>query len=777
MLAGVPDRRALLAALGLGVATLVCFWGVRENAFVNYDDDLYITERPEVAAGLGRDTLAWAFTSTQGANWFPLTRLSWLLDAELFGVDARAFHTTSLLLHVANALLLFAALRRLTGEGGASAFVAGVFALHPLHVESVAWAAARKDVLAGLFFMLALLAHERVARSARPWSWGALLALCCALGLMAKPVLVTLPCVLLLLDFWPLSRLARPAGGAGGRQLARVLLEKLPLFALAAAASAVTLAAQRAGGALQDASLYPLWIRVGNFCEALAATVGQAFWPRGLAVFYPHPLANLSPWRVAIGAWLLVGVSLWALRRAGRRPAVAVGWLWFVGMLIPSSGLLQVGQAARADRYTYLPLIGLAIALAWGAREAAARWPALRVGVARGGLVALLLLGLASAQQVTVWRSSRTLFEHALAVTRHNHVAHINLGLALHRAGRPAQAEPHLTQAVAIAPASAAARGIRGEVRLALRRPAEAEPDFRTALRLEPGSARWTLGLGRALLELERAGDALEALGEALAAQPEASELHALLGLALVHSGRGAEARPSLERALADEARLLSRFGPAASGAVHAQLALDLANAGSFEPALRHLVRAGELAPERADYRASQGELLQALGREAEAVAAYRAALAGGVRSLRVLNNLGWLLAAAADPQLHAPAEAVALAREAAAQSGHTDPAILDTLATAYAAAGREAEALEAAGRALALAEAQGRAELARGIRARFPALSPAPGAAPCAGAAPDGGPCESPPPAPPPPASPAPPDGRPPARPPARGRRPSPPS
>jgi tetratricopeptide (TPR) repeat protein len=722
-------------ALGLAAATLVFYAGVIDNAFVNYDDDLYITDRVEVEEGLAPESLAWAFTSTQGANWFPLTRLSWLLDAQLFGVEPHAFHATSLALHVANALLLFWALVRLTGTLGPSAFVAGVFALHPLHVESVAWAAARKDVLSGLFFMLALLSHERVARSRHPWPWGVALFACMALGLMAKPVLVTLPCVLLLLDLWPLRRLSREDGRLDGARLLRAVLEKLPLFALAAVSSALTLSTQEASGALQDATRYPLWLRLANFCEATVMYVAQAFWPRDLSVFYPHPLASVEPWMVGVGAWLLLGVSWWTLRRLRRWPWAAVGWLWFVGMLVPMSGVLQVGQASRADRYTYLPLIGLTIAVTWAGRTVVARWPAVRVGVQRAAVVVLLLLGFLAADQVDVWHSSRSLFEHALAVTEHNHVAHINLGLALHVAGHSREAEPHLSQAIAIEPASAMARGIRGEVRLRLKRPAEAEPDFRAALRLQPRSPRWSMGLAYTLLDLDRPEEAGEVLRRARVADPEAVGLHAVLGLALVRSGRNEEGMAELRLALAREGQLSRELGRHGAAMVHAQVGLLLADAGSHEEALAELSRAVALDPETGEYHASRGVLLQTLGREMAAADAYRHALGEGTRSIRVLNNLAWLLAAGADPGLRAPDEALALAQEAAGLTREEDPSVLDTLATAYAAAGRPAEALATARRALGLARAQQRGDLATSILERFPALSGGDGVRDAAGA------------------------------------------
>jgi tetratricopeptide (TPR) repeat protein len=521
-----------------------------------------------------------------------------------------------------------------------------VFALHPLHVESVAWVSARKDVLAGLCFSLALLCHERVARSPRKTRWSAARFACLALGLAAKPVLVTLPCVLLLLDAWPLRRLSR-----------RSMLETLPLFALSAAASAVTLVAQRAGGALQALDRYPLAMRLEAAVDGIWLAVGKSLWPSGLAVFYPHPRGALPGWRVALGAAGMLAVTAWTWRERRRRPWLAVGWLWFVGMLVPSSGIVQVGQAAMADRYTYLPLTGLAIALAWSGRELAARGPGLARAVTAAGAAALLALSAATAIQVGHWRDSAALFEHALRSTRGNHVAHINLAAALAGAGRLAEAEPHLDAALALVPASATAWGLRGEVRAAQGRPAEAAADLREALDLDPDSARWRTGLARA----------------------------------------------------------------------YAQLANEKFAVGELSGALDALDRVLAIEPAQLGLQTRRGALLEQLGRSAEAIAAYRDALARGERSERVQNNLAWLLLTTGQPGPDAIAEALSLSEQAVRASGGSNAGILDTLATAQAAAGRRDEALATARRALERAEQQSQPHLARSLRERFPELEPAP--------------------------------------------------
>ena len=403
-------RRLLLVAVLLAAATAAAYLPLLGNDFVNYDDDLYILDSPPIGAGLTADGFRWAFTSFQGANWFPLTRLSWLLDAQLFGLDARAFHATSLLLHVAGAVSLLLAFAGLTGALWPSAFVAAVFALHPLHVESVAWAAARKDVLSGLFWALTLLAYARRARRGPSFPRAAALFAALALGLLAKPVLVTLPCVLLLLDVWPLRRLGPGTGDGTSGRLRRAVVEKLPLFALVAVSSAVTLAAQRAGGAVQALDRYPLLTRLENALNAYPAYVAKAFWPSRLSVFYPHPHGAMPGWRTALSALLLVAVSAWVIRELRRRPYLAVGWFWFVGTLLPVIGLVQVGQAAMADRYTYVSLTGLAVMVAWGARDALGGRRLLRLSAASLALLVLVALAVATWQQARIWRSSATLF-------------------------------------------------------------------------------------------------------------------------------------------------------------------------------------------------------------------------------------------------------------------------------------------------------------------------------------------------------------------------------
>jgi protein O-mannosyl-transferase len=510
-------RRAqlLTAAALLALITAAVYLPALGNGFVAYDDDLYITSQPALRGGFGAG-LRWALTSHDGGNWFPLTRLSWLLDASLFGVDPRAFHATSALLHAAASGVLALALSRLTGAPAASFFVAGVYALHPLRVESVAWAASRKDVLAGLCAALSLLAYERAVRRGG-FARHASVALWLALGLLAKPVLVPWPLVLLLLDRWPLGRLRAAA-----------VREKLPLFALSAAAAAATWLAQRAGDAVRSLSELSLPVRAANALASLVDYLAQSFWPVKLAVFYPHPGAAVPHAKVALGAVLLAGVTAFAAAVRRQRPWWIVGWLWFLVCLAPVSGLVQVGQAARADRYMLLPHIGLALALAFEARAlAGARAAAQRAAAALGAL-ALAACAWQSAAQVRVWKSSEALFTHALRVTEGNHVAHINLGMVLFREGRLDEAAAHLLAARRLVPGSPIAAGWLGQVRVAQQRDAEGIALLRAAVGASPARADFWIALAGALLARRDVGGARAALDGAELAAPGAEQVRAL---------------------------------------------------------------------------------------------------------------------------------------------------------------------------------------------------------------------------------------------------------
>ena len=432
----------LMIGLVLAFSVLAVFGQTLRHDFVGYDDPVYILENPYIAEGLTPDAIRWSLTGTLGANWFPLTFMSHALDLSLFGRAAWGHHVTNLLLHLANTLLLYAALFRLTGVIGRSALVAALFAVHPLHVESVAWVTERKGLLAGLFFMLALLAYERYVRRPNTWRY-ALVALAFGLGLMSKATAITLPFLLLLLDVWPLGRLSQTS-------LYRLALEKAPLLLIAIAGAAVTVWAQAAGGAVRTLDTVPLTYRLGNAIAAYGAYLRMTVWPSGLAPLYPHPGVELNWGVVALAAAMLVAISVIAVTLVRKRPYLLVGWCWFLGMLVPVIGFVQVGGQAYADRYTYLPLIGLFIAAVWFvADHLQTRRPVVQLSAAVA--VVLLFAGLAWVQ-TRYWRDSYTLYSRALAVTEDNAVMHNNMGNLLLRDGYVEQALPHLQAAVEIQP-------------------------------------------------------------------------------------------------------------------------------------------------------------------------------------------------------------------------------------------------------------------------------------------------------------------------------------
>jgi tetratricopeptide (TPR) repeat protein len=752
------SRWLAAVACALVAATLVAYWPGLNNGFVNYDDRLYILGNSHVRLGLTRESIVWAFTTFHGANWFPLTWLSWMTDIELYGLDAAGFHRTSLFFHCINTVLLFVAFVRLTGRVGSSAFVAAVFAVHPIHVESVAWASARKDVVSAAFWMLALIAHAEASKRMDAGDWRgargprAGVALSLLLGLLAKPTLVVLPFVLILVDAWPLRRL-RVAGGELSFQ--RSIHEKLPLFAISAVLACVTVASQSAGGAVQSLADIGLSARLENAAVSYMVYLAHALWPAHLSAYYPHPLDSLSFWQV--GPAVLFGAAVtWGVCRAWRSwPHLAVGWFWFAGTLVPVIGIVQVGQAAMADRYMYLPLVGLSIIVAYSAEKltspnslpssshSPSRNRAIEAAILVVAGLLLLAMTMATRNQVRHWKDSTALFEHALAATSANHVAHINIGVAHVNAQRYEQAEVHLRRALEIAPRSAIAHGVLGDALRGRSRPELAIAQYREALVLEPASSRWLAGLGGALLDAERGAEALDIYRRALERDPSA-EMHGNLGLALLAVGTSPEAISQLERAVALKPNLASVRGnlgiallesnqleaaiaqleralevdPGLS-LVHANLALALVQRSDFVAASESIARAIRLEPENAKFHTIAARSARGANRLEAAVLHYRTAIGLGERSIGNLNDLAWLLAN--DSESGAPSEAVALAQEAAASSRLPSAEILDTLAVAYASAGRWRDAIESAEQALALIEASGaRGVFAKEIRERI---------------------------------------------------------
>ncbi len=771
-----------LICLFLALGTVLVYSRVFVCGFTNYDDPNYITDNVHVKTGLSAANVAWAFTTGHASNWHPLTWISHMVDCQIFGLNPAGHHAVNLLFHIANTLLLFGVLKRMTGAVWRSACVAALFAWHPLHVESVAWVSERKDVLSTFFWMLTMLAYLRCvkefkARSSKFKVYYGLTLLCFAFGLMSKPMVVTLPFVLLLLDFWPLQRISVPRFAIGdskageewrfGRvSLARALLEKAPLIALAIAGSIVTFLVQQHGGAVQSLESFAFPDRVANALVTCFRYVGHMFWPGGLAIFYPFQ-RNLPVWQWAGAAVMLAAVTALAFMWRRRRPFFITGWLWYLGTLLPVIGLVQVGMQAMADRYTYLPLVGLFIAVVWGANEAAQRMPQIKVpSFAAAGAVLAACAALTVAQ-IGYWHDSIALFKHAIAVTDDNSLAHVNLGEAYDRLGRTAEAKAEFTEALKIDPDSPGTINGLGEVyahggdatnavkyfESALRkRPffgdalynlgnvlaaegkyAEAAADYARAVQANPDRADAHNNLGVMLVKLNRLDEAVNEFKAALRANPDMPEVEDELGGVYAKSGRDAEARMHYAEAI----RLNPNFAHA-----HTRLGYLLAREGRGDLAITHFQKVVELEPNNgAGYRdlasaymaqklfdkaaAAYGEAIRldpndaaarsllggaflSVGNYEGAIQSFREALRINPDLVGALRNLAWILATNPKVELRNGAEALRLAEHVNQLDTERIPRLLECLDVAQAELGRFDDALKTAEQVRQLAAAAG---------------------------------------------------------------------
>jgi tetratricopeptide (TPR) repeat protein len=490
----------------LAVVTLALYWQTLGFDFTHFDDNLYVTDNPEVQGGLSLSSIAWAFTHTRANNWHPVTWLSHMADYQIAELDPAYHHFTSVALHLANAILLFALLNRLTGRRWRSAFVAALFAAHPLHVESVAWVAERKDVLSTLFWLLTTMAYVSWARSP---SLGRYLAvvLLFALGLLSKPMLVTLPLTLILLDFWPLGRLSdvrswRPA-----------IAGKTTLFVLAVASAITTFVVQRVTGAVGSLDAYPLGERLANALVAYVVYIKAMLWPTGLACFYPHPGASLPLWQPLVSAVALAALTYGAIRLARCRPYLILGWLWYLITLLPVIGIVQVGKQAIADRYTYIPLIGIFIAVTWWAADLITGTTATAVRRAAAGALGIVVVAALlpiTYRQIGYWQDDVTLWNHALAVTKNNAVAHYNLATTYATQGDFTAAERHFREAVRVDPRKHDAHNNLGVMLLQRGDTIGAERHFRRAVNLDPGCADARNNLASVLFQKGRYDEAIK---------------------------------------------------------------------------------------------------------------------------------------------------------------------------------------------------------------------------------------------------------------------------
>jgi len=818
-------RPVRLICLGLACITFVLYLPVFHHDFTNYDDLEYITRSPHVAAGLTWPGIAWAFRSGYASNWHPLTWISHMVDCQIYGLQPAGHYLTNVLFHIANTILLFLVLMKLTRTMWPCAFVAALFAWHPMHVESVAWAAERKDVLSAFFFMLTLGSYwryTRAVRDAKPTSRRYLLTLFLfALGLMSKPMLVTVPFLLLLLDFWPLERIS----GFGFRHvnremnetdaehakssLLRLVLEKVPFLILSAGSSVATFIAQKAGGAMAPLESLPLRFRIANAVVAYVRYVVKAIWPTDLAVLYPLDL-HLPFWQVAGACLILVLVTLWGVVLVRRRPYLLVGWLWFLGTLVPVIGLVQVGNQSMADRYSYIPFIGLFIMAAWGLWDLLSNTAQRAIVFAGATTVTSVACLYLTSLQVRVWENADTLFTHAIQTTRGNFVAYNQLGLYLADQGRLPEAIAKYRAALTMNPSydealnnlgSALAKQGRSADAIACyeaalkiqpRRPGihnnwgvaladmgrldEAVAHYLEALKLKPDYAEGHYNLANALALSAKPAQAIEHYRQALALNPMLAEAHYNLGNVLSDDGKWtealehyfkatqlkpsyAEAHNNLGFALARFARLdeaIAEYSVALQlkpnhwtahynlgnalaeqgkwdeaitnytaalqvkpdlADVHYRLGFALSQEGRWAEACSELSMALQLKPDRALFHCQLAAALHRRGQTREAISHYREAIRLKPDYAEALNDLAWILATHPDPALRDGKEAVQRAEEACEKAGQQQASLLETLAAAYAEAGRFDEATTAAGKARELAVSTGQKELAAKIQ------------------------------------------------------------
>jgi protein O-mannosyl-transferase len=529
----------------LVLMTVAAYWPMGHNGFVNFDDQTYVTGNRHVGEGLSWQGVKWAFTEFHTCNWHPLTWMSHMLDVQLFGMHAKWHHLVSLAFHILNTLLLFGFLGRVTRKVWASAFVAALFALHPLHVESVAWVAERKDVLSTFFWLGAMWMYAYYAK--RPgWARYAGVAVFFALGLMSKPMAVTLPLILLLLDYWPLERYDGNGRNAG-KSLWGLIVEKLPLVGMSVVSAIVTLQAQR--GAISTLDMVSLPMRLANAIESYGRYMWEMVWPAGLAVLYPYPNHPQYAEAAAVLA-LLVAVTAAALYFGRRMKFLVVGWLWYMVILVPVIGLVQVGEQSHADRYTYLPLVGLLVIVAWAAAEAINRRPALRPGAVVAAAAILVVTGTVTFRQLSYWKDSISLFERAIAVTKDNHLAMTNLGNALVADGESDRAMEQFRKSLQLAPKRAETLSGIGAILFGKNQLEESWDFYRRAAELRPDLQRTQLNAGASLIALSRFAEAEPYLRKALELDGASAEAWTALGHVLGATGRVDEGIAACRKAI-----------------------------------------------------------------------------------------------------------------------------------------------------------------------------------------------------------------------------------
>jgi tetratricopeptide (TPR) repeat protein len=649
----------------LTLITVAVFYEVCTYDFVDYDDILYVTGNPNIQAGITPKTIKWAFTTDYACFWHPLTWLSYLLDWQLFGSKPAGYHLTNLIFHVVNTVLMFIVLTQMTHRVWPSAFVAAMFALHPLHVESVAWIAERKDVLSTFFWMLTMWAYLRYVK--RPGVTRYLLTLLTfALGLMAKPMLVTLPVVLLLLDYWPLARTLQDQEKKHTdtcfHRLYPLILEKIPFIVLSVVFSVITFLAEQSGEAIAPLTVSSIKPRIYNALISYVKYIEKMIWPSRLAVFYPHPEQNIPILYAMLSAVLLLAVTILILRFARNHRYLVTGWFWYLGTLVPVIGLIRVGFFAMADRYTYVTLTGLFIIIAWGLPDLLAGWRYKKIALTLSALLIILAMSICTFFQLRHWQNGLTLFQHALDVTGESYLTRSRIAASLQKQGRLDEAIYH----------------------------------YKRALRLNPNIVEIYLSLGDALRAKGEFAEAIFLYNKALRIAPNLIELHNNLALTLMASGKLAEAAKEYEKILRIQPQNIT---------AQINLGRILCHQGRFDEAAVHLAESLRLDPNSAMAHYYLGQVLTQKGKLPEAITHFEESLRLKPDWVEPMNALAWFLATSKEPTIYNPSRAVRLAQRACGLTSYKEPYFLDTLAAAYAATGDFNKAVETAEKALELCQ------------------------------------------------------------------------
>ena len=682
-------RYDILICLFLVIAILVVYWQVRNHTFVNFDDGSYILNNPHIRDGLNLEGIAWAFSFPGFDYWHPLTWLSHMLDCHLYGLKAGMHHQINVIFHILNSMLLFLVFKKMTGAIWRSAFVAGLFALHPMNVESVAWLAERKNVLSTFFWLLTMLTYIHYSKRPSVPRYLVILFIY-TLGLMSKPMLVTLPFVLLLLDYWPLCRINLAHSGSNNQKTPKsnntdfqrsltlhLVLEKIPLIILSMVGIFLSsLAVQRLGIVISTASV-PMKLRIKNTLVSYVSYIIKMIWPHNLAVYYPYP-QTLPLWQVTGAVLLLVCISFLVFREVKSKPYLAVGWLWYIGTLLPVIGLVQAGLwPAIANRFAYVPFIGLFFIIAWGVPDLVVRWHYREIKLATIAVSLFAVLMATSSLQVGYWKNSITLFKHALDVTYNNHIAHHKLGEALKLQNKTVAAAKQYSE----------------------------------ALRIKPDLFATHLNWGIILRDEGKLNEALDHFSRALHLKPNRAEAYYELGITLEKQG-------SFDAAIRHYLEVL-QIKPGYAKA-HNNLGIILSRQKKDKEAIFHLYEAIRIDSDYADAYCNLG-IIYANQRNIEtAILHYKKALYLNPNIAQALYNLSWILASCEDERFRNGEEAVKLAEKLCKLARYNQPLALDALAAAYAETEKFDEAVTAAKKALGLALKQGPNELVLALKKRL---------------------------------------------------------